>query len=632
MKQKTGLKVGILFFILLIFGTVMFSTFIEQNVENMISHKGIVNAAATNIKLSNYQLSLGIGETYKLTANQAVTWNSSAASIAATDQYGNITGVSKGIAPITAYANGAVKSCKVTVKSAPQSVKLSKSVITLGVGESYKLTSIIPANTAAAVRTFRTSNSKIIKMTRTDWIGEFKAVGTGTAWVTVRLYNGKEASCRINVKKQPEKVSLDKSSVSLGVGESYKLSALLPENTASSVRTFHTSNSKIIKMTRTDWVGEFKAVSTGTAWVTVRLYNGKEASCKINVKAAPQSVRMNYSSLTLGKGESFKLSAVIPDKTASSLRTFSSSDSSIIKMTKINWVGELRAVGTGTAWVYVRLYNGKQANCKITVKPAPTSVSLDKSIIYLKSGEKSKLNVTLPANTFSRSVIFRSSDSRVLKMTKTNGTAEFTAVSDGTAWVTVRLFNGIEKSCKVIVGNKHIIENRNGVTYIDGVLVVNKTYSLPKSYGSGLNSTALAAFNSMASDASKDGIYLNIVSGYRSYETQSYLYESYCARSGKQEADRFSARPGHSEHQTGLAMDINSVYDSFADTAEAKWLANNCWKYGFIIRYPKGKENITGYKYESWHIRYVGKELAKVLTQSGQTLEEYFGITSVYSY
>ena len=424
MKQKLSIGAGIFIFILLILCAILFSTILSKNVENMNSGGGIVNAAATNLKLSNYQLSLGQGETYQISANQQVTWNSSAANIAATDQYGNITAVSKGIAPITAYANGTVRSCRVTVKNAPQSVKLNKGTLTLGVGESYKLNSVIPDNTAAAVRTFRSSNSKVIKMTRTDWIGEFKAVGTGTAWVTVRLYNGKEASCRITVKAAPESVRLDKTSLSLGFGEKFRLSSILPDNSASALRTFRSSNKNVIQMIRTDWVGDIKAVGKGTAWVTVRLYNGKEASCRITVKDAPQSVRMNYASITLGKGESFKLSAVIPDNTASASRNFSSSDSSIIKMSKTTWCGEFKAVGTGTAWVAVRLYNGKQANCKITVKAAPMSVFLDRGLIYLKPGEKAKLVATVPENTFSRSVIFRSSDNSIVRMLKTEGSAE----------------------------------------------------------------------------------------------------------------------------------------------------------------------------------------------------------------
>ena len=174
------------------------------------------------------------------------------------------------------------------------------------------------------------------------------------------------------------------------------------------------------------------------------------------------------------------------------------------------------------------------------------------------------------------------------------------------------------------------IEVIDGVTYIDGILIANKTYSLPENYGSGLNDEALEAFQTMSDDASADGINLYIVSGYRSYWLQDSIYNNFCAQRGVSEADRVSARPGHSEHQTGLAMDINSTLFSFADTPEAKWLADNCWKYGFVIRYPQNKEDITGYAYEAWHIRYLGKEIAKELYESGLTLEEYLGITSQY--
>ena len=100
---------------------------------------------------------------------------------------------------------------------------------------------------------------------------------------------------------------------------------------------------------------------------------------------------------------------------------------------------------------------------------------------------------------------------------------------------------------------------------------------------------------------------------------------------GKEQAERVSARPGYSEHQLGLAIDVNSCYYDFADTAEAKWLAKNCCKYGFILRYPSyASEKITGYAYEPWHIRYLGKELAKKVFDSGLTLEEYLGIDSRY--
>lgn len=173
---------------------------------------------------------------------------------------------------------------------------------------------------------------------------------------------------------------------------------------------------------------------------------------------------------------------------------------------------------------------------------------------------------------------------------------------------------------------------KNGITYIDGIMVVNKTYSLPSNYAPGLLAKTKEAFNQMQAASKLEGLNIYLSSGFRSYSTQNNLYNKYVNRDGKVKADTYSARPGHSEHQSGLAFDVNQINDTFNDTAEAKWLSNNCYKYGFILRYPKGKTNETGYKYESWHFRYVGVDLATKLYNNGDwiTLEDYFGITSEY--
>lgn len=178
----------------------------------------------------------------------------------------------------------------------------------------------------------------------------------------------------------------------------------------------------------------------------------------------------------------------------------------------------------------------------------------------------------------------------------------------------------------------------NGVTYIDGILIANKTYTLPSSYGSGLTSATQNAFNKMKSDASKEGFNLYIGSGYRSYWDQQYIYNNYVKRDGQAQADTYSARAGHSEHQSGLAFDVCEtgtkacISSGFDDTAPAKWMSDNCYKYGLILRYPKGKDSLTGYMYESWHFRYVGVNLATKLYNGGDwiTVEEYYGIDSKY--
>jgi len=169
-------------------------------------------------------------------------------------------------------------------------------------------------------------------------------------------------------------------------------------------------------------------------------------------------------------------------------------------------------------------------------------------------------------------------------------------------------------------------------TYIDGILVVNKTYPLPSTYAPGWETEATEPFWTMVAAAKEEGIELRMSSGYRSYSDQEYIYNGYVKRDGQKVADTYSARPGHSEHQTGLAYDLNDLSWDFGDTPEGIWVAENCHKYGFILRYPKGKEEITGYVYEPWHIRYVGVEKAAEIYESGLCLEEFLNITSVYSY
>lgn len=161
------------------------------------------------------------------------------------------------------------------------------------------------------------------------------------------------------------------------------------------------------------------------------------------------------------------------------------------------------------------------------------------------------------------------------------------------------------------------------------ILIVNKRYKLSRFYRPGdLLTKVKDAFEAMQRDAYKEKVLLLIVSGFRSYDYQMMVYNRY--KKNDINADRYSAKPGHSEHQTGLAIDIINTESINIKKfrKEFVWLDRNAYKYGFILRYPEGKEKITGYKYEPWHYRYVGKSLAKELYNNGNwiTLEEYFGL------
>jgi D-alanyl-D-alanine carboxypeptidase len=188
-------------------------------------------------------------------------------------------------------------------------------------------------------------------------------------------------------------------------------------------------------------------------------------------------------------------------------------------------------------------------------------------------------------------------------------------------------------------------------------VVVNKGRVLPSSYvpqkltvpdvplrlGSAsdemhIRSDAAAALAKMAQDAKQEGINLMLASGYRSYSNQTSTYAGFVRNDGVLKADTYSARPGHSEHQTGLAADIEptnkkcELEQCFETTTEGQWLAANSYKYGFIIRYQKDTESLTGYEFEPWHVRFVGQELASEIMSQHQTLEQFFGLPNYTTY
>jgi D-alanyl-D-alanine carboxypeptidase len=150
---------------------------------------------------------------------------------------------------------------------------------------------------------------------------------------------------------------------------------------------------------------------------------------------------------------------------------------------------------------------------------------------------------------------------------------------------------------------------------------------------------AARALATMTKAAATDNVHLKLASGYRSYATQVAVYGSEVKAYGQAQADRESARPGFSEHQSGLAADLEDtnreceVADCFGQLPEGKWVVTNAYKYGFILRYPQDKETVTGYRYEAWHVRYVGTDLAAEMHKQGiETLEEFFGVTGGANY
>ena len=255
------------------------------------------------------------------------------------------------------------------------------------------------------------------------------------------------------------------------------------------------------------------------------------------------------------------------------------------------------------------------------------AIKLDKYDVTLYVGQEHTPIVTALPEGAENKEVFIESDNNGVALIKDKKTVA--ARGKGTCTVSVISKENSDVVASINVTVLHTPEGE--LTYIEGILVANKTYCLPSTYAPGVDPEAKAALEDMFDGAKKDGLKLFVCSGYRTYEYQKSLYNRYVERDGMEKADTYSARPGHSEHQTGLAFDLNSVDDDFEGTPEAMWIAEHAHEYGFIVRYPKGKQEITGYKYEPWHVRYLGVEKATAVYNSGLCLEEFLGITSIYN-
>ena len=264
-----------------------------------------------------------------------------------------------------------------------------------------------------------------------------------------------------------------------------------------------------------------------------------------------------------------------------------------------------------------RAYESEQKNIIVGAKNKPLAASASRDVSGIMSQTISLQDIGISFSDF-----------------ESNGRSTVSDVGVGGA-------SYIGKESEYKTDGKHQLSDDDRGHLVDGILVVNKSWplndaanyvpaSLTSINGQQVTKHTADAFKEMQAAAKKENLNIWICSGYRSYATQQGCYNKYVARDGKAAADKYSARPGYSEHQTGLAIDINKAGHEFDNTKEAKWLAENCWKYGFILRYPKGKEDITGYEYESWHFRYVtDPELAHRIMLTG-TLEEFCDVTSEY--
>lgn len=623
------------------------STSTTASVTTMTSSAAPDIEKVTDIRLSHNSMELEIGESglaarvtvFPLNAtDQRVIWSSSDESVASVNDQGWVTAYKEGLCTIKAESAESPEifdtvDLSVVDPYRVRGIRISKDSLSLSVGEGSLAASVtfLPTD-ARTAEAWSSSDPSVAVVDGSGWV---QGVAPGTCTITVSSSTDPDIKAEIIVTvvgspiSAPEStastaastttttttttttsttttttattttvttttevklsgITADKSTLNMEIGDKETVAlSFLPDNATKKDVLWESSAPAVASV---DKDGLIHAKKAGACVVSAVSASNRNIKAQIIVNVTdPNAVIVREIELTrydmtlnIGYCELSAWVTMYPANAQDKSEKWESSDVTVATVDKDGWV-----------------YGRKAGECIITVYSAANPEVKAEIKVTVKNPYAPVTTTTIAATT-----------AAPVQTT--------TATTTAAAPVTSRISQYVEK--------------RNGVTYINGILVVNKSYSLPETYAPGMNQTASAQFNKLAADAALSGLSIRFNSGYRSYRAQEELYNNYVLRDGQVAADTYSARPGHSEHQTGLAIDVNSASTAFADTREAAWLAVNAHKYGFIIRYPKGKEAITGFNYEPWHIRFVGVQTANKIYESGLCLEEYLGIDSFYEY
>lgn len=517
----------------------------------------------------------------------------------------------------------------------PDAVTFSEKEHTMYVGDVL----VMPAKIEPAVKNnelvYKSSDLTVATVTQN---GVITAVGVGETKITAEhSFSETVGEITIRVVESTLRIELESTKETVLEGEEIAMKYNLVSTGFVKVCMTYSSSDERVCTVNSD--GIITALDAGEAVVTVTdTESGISEKMKITVIAPLEYIYFKNQSVDLLVEDSYESTVVfVPDDASDKKIEYKISPETIATTDN---KGRVTGVKSGSAVLTAtHVSTGKTAKMRINVYEVAEKITLNKTRILVKQGNTvNVLAEVSPATTKDKTLTWTSSDSSVAIVTVSGaGTANIKGISTGTCKIKATSNSNpkvyAELTVTVEKDETHTIKKE---TYINGILIVNKTYGLPQNYneGGGLTVQTKNAFAEMKKAAAAEGIELRIASGYRSYDYQKELYNSYLKRPGQTQkyVETYSARPGHSEHQTGLAIDVNNASSSFEGTPEQKWLEAHCVEYGFIIRYPKGKESVTGYKYEPWHIRYLGKETAQKVYESGLCLEEYLGVTSEYSY
>ena len=375
-------------------------------------------------------------------STSVISWSSSDEAVATVDADGNVTAVAAGSAEIRCKTfNGKSAVLRLTVHAEPESIALNAGDLTLGVGETYALTSTAaPENFGA--RSYSSSDPSIVEVDAST--GRLTALAVGEAVIRVETYNGCVALCNVTVKNAPSCIRLSATSMTLGVGEKLALPEVYlgeeGEDCAGSY-SIDSFSTRYAKPTADDTI---TGVRTGRVTLTFRSHNGCTATLSVVVKSAPSSVKLNPTKARLGVGEALQLTATLNSGAVGGMQ-FTSSDEAVVT---VDANGGVLAVGRGSATITVCTYNNRRASCAIEVLDAPTDVRMSAPQLAMGVGESYTMAAILSEGSAGK-CSFTSDDPAIATIDASSG--RITAVATGSTTLRVETYNGLTAECALSV-------------------------------------------------------------------------------------------------------------------------------------------------------------------------------------
>ena len=407
----------------------------------------VARPGVTGIRLNKTKATLDAGDTLQLTgtispgdADEALTWSSSNASVASVSSSGKVTAKGSGTARITAKAGSATAVCTVTVRKAPESVKLGNSKVTMTEGAAKTLKATLSPSGSRTSLTWKSSNTKVAQVSDS---GRVTAKAKGTATITVTTGNGKKATCKVTVKApSPKSIKLASKTLKLEIGGKKRLTyTFSPENAQGKV-TWKSSKPSVASVNSK---GQITAKRVGKTTITARVSSKVTARCTVTVAKKPSSIKLKKTSLTLKRGSTAKLSySFSPSNSYATVKWSSSSKAVTVKSD-----GTIAAKAIGRAKITVRTSNGKKASCTVKVTaPDAKSMKLKTTSAVVEKGKTLKLSYTLSPSDAVGRVKWSTSNKKVAIV---SSSGKVTAKAVGTATITAKISSKVYAKCKITV-------------------------------------------------------------------------------------------------------------------------------------------------------------------------------------